>query len=655
MRRDEEPRKARDERCLEPSSAIFVAEKWFDTPSGGYYIRRSLSFMPRAPRPAPRPSRGGQTLGLLVALSAGAAGALVVAWSPGCARTDPPGSTATRTTQVTAPAASSVHVQASPSASAAVLPEKVARMLAALEDGGADAAAADAHGPLLGITSMAAQIYAQPTGAREARIGYVRRGAKVAVDPHIVKGKVCEEGWYKLIPYGYICAKHATLNLDDPEVRLGLHEPAVDDVLPYKYAFNVAHGTPLYRNVPSRDEMAEYEPYLAAAKRERKERTASVEGKKRKKKHRAASTSEATEEPDPPAETQRTVDADAGASDASAAPSVALDASTASADPSDAGAVDAEVDAADTRPWWQRKYEPGKGPEVKLSDLTEDSDKILAKRMVKGFYVAVDRTFLMNDRAWHKTTAGLLAPADRFAIVKPNPFHGEEIAEADAASSVGFVTVKSATTYELGAKGEAKATGALHRYDRVFLTGKQTHAAGGDFREAQGGAWLRERDITWTEPGKPPADLKPGEKWIDVNLTRQTLVAFEGTRAVFATLVSTGRKGKDKEHDHQTPTGTWRVREKHVAATMDGDGAAAGDMPYSIEDVPYIQYFHESYALHGAFWHDNFGRPQSHGCVNLAPLDAKRLFFWSEAPVPHGWHGVFSSPEQPGTLVTVHE
>ena len=89
-------------------------------------------------------------------------------------------------------------------------------------------------------------------------------------------------------------------------------------------------------------------------------------------------------------------------------------------------------------------------------------------------------------------------------------------------------------------------------------------------------------------------------------------------------------------HDHQTVKGSFRIREKHISITMDGDGPAPGDMPYSIEDVPYVMYFEGSYALHGAFWHTNFGHEQSHGCVNLAPLDAKRLFFLAEPQLPAG-------------------
>jgi hypothetical protein len=66
-------------------------------------------------------------------------------------------------------------------------------------------------------------------------------------------------------------------------------------------------------------------------------------------------------------------------------------------------------------------------------------------------------------------------------------------------------------------------------------------------------------------------------------------------------------------------------------------------------------YFEGSYALHGAFWHNNFGHEQSHGCVNLAPLDAKRLFFWTEPLLPQGWHGAIAPKERPGTRVVVHE
>jgi lipoprotein-anchoring transpeptidase ErfK/SrfK len=87
---------------------------------------------------------------------------------------------------------------------------------------------------------------------------------------------------------------------------------------------------------------------------------------------------------------------------------------------------------------------------------------------------------------------------------------------------------------------------------------------------------------------------------------------------------------------------------------MDGDGAS-GDLPYSIEDVPFVAYFKGSYALHAAFWHSNFGREMSHGCVNLAPRDAKVVFDFVDPQVPKGWHGVFATKDRRGSLVVLHE
>ena len=561
-----------------------------------------------------------------------------------------------------------------PAGSVAPPSDADAKLLKALE--GAGGGVPSAAGPEIGILSQQSQVYAGPS-SRETRIGYLRRGARTASDGVLVAGPGCSEGWYRLSPYGYVCGRNATSQADSAKVRLGVVAANLTDILPYKYARNVSHGTPMYRHIPSRQEMVGYEPYLrregdpepdkpsdkpvasptppASAAAAEDPPAATVEkrskksGKKRKKKPHSSDHEQATPAPlaaaDDPA-----LSAPAPAPPAVAAPALPI------VELPDAGVpeiADAAIEPA--KPWWRRKLADGEKPEVKLSDLTEDADKLLVRRMVQGFYVAVDRTFLANNRLFHHTTQGLLAPADRMSLVKPPDFSGQEIDEAHAGQIVGFVLGKTPTELSFDEKGVPKAMGQRKRYDRAFLTGKTRTHGGGSYHETADGTWLRDRDITWTDPGKPPSDLSPGEKWVDVNLTTQTLVAFEGTRAVFATLISSGKKSTDKDKDHRTPTGTWRVREKHVAATMDGDGAAAGDLPYSIEDVPYIQYFFESYALHAAFWHDNFGRQQSHGCVNLAPLDAKRLFFWSDPPLPPGWHGVQATTEHPGSRIVVHE
>jgi lipoprotein-anchoring transpeptidase ErfK/SrfK len=91
------------------------------------------------------------------------------------------------------------------------------------------------------------------------------------------------------------------------------------------------------------------------------------------------------------------------------------------------------------------------------------------------------------------------------------------------------------------------------------------------------------------------------------------------------------------------------IHTKHVTTTMSGD--EVGD-EFDLREVPYVQYFTEGYAFHAAYWHDSFGRPRSHGCINLSPIDAQWLFGWTDPPVPEDWHGALSLRE--GTLVHVH-
>ena len=78
---------------------------------------------------------------------------------------------------------------------------------------------------------------------------------------------------------------------------------------------------------------------------------------------------------------------------------------------------------------------------------------------------------------------------------------------------------------------------------------------------------------------------------------------------------------------------------KYISDTMADIGADAEDDRYRIEDVPWTQYFSGSLALHGAFWHDRFGMRRSHGCVNISPPDAQRVFAHTLPQVPRGWHG----------------
>lgn len=111
-----------------------------------------------------------------------------------------------------------------------------------------------------------------------------------------------------------------------------------------------------------------------------------------------------------------------------------------------------------------------------------------------------------------------------------------------------------------------------------------------------------------------------GEKWIDVDLTTQTLTAYEGKTVVLRTAVSTGRA------DHPTVVGTFRTYIKYPKQRMVG---GHGEDRYDLPNVPDVMYFYRDYALHGTYWHTNFGTPMSAGCVNVPLEEAAWLYDWA--------------------------
>jgi lipoprotein-anchoring transpeptidase ErfK/SrfK len=124
-----------------------------------------------------------------------------------------------------------------------------------------------------------------------------------------------------------------------------------------------------------------------------------------------------------------------------------------------------------------------------------------------------------------------------------------------------------------------------------------------------------------------PSSIGVDERWVGVNLREQTVVAYEGDKPVYAALVATGMS--------RTPTvqGIFRTWWRLRSRKMSGGSAATGGY-YNLEEVPWTCYFYGGYALHGAYWHDAFGRPRSHGCVNLSLYDAWWIYQWSEPGGP---------------------
>ena len=268
-------------------------------------------------------------------------------------------------------------------------------------------------------------------------------------------------------------------------------------------------------------------------------------------------------------------------------------------------------------------------------------------RVRSGFALLANYEHL--GRRFGLTTELALIPLDRTRVVRPSALQGAVLSD-EFDLPIAIVRSKHARRYR--PHGQALALAGSFGWRSVLsLSGKRRSRGSDTFYELRDGSWVHADRVAYIGKFKQaPRWAKRGKKWIDVSLLRQTLVAYQGERAVYATIVSTGAGGiGDPKKTHATVQGTFLIHTKHLSVTMDGD--EQGDQ-FDLRDVPYVQYFTAGYALHAAYWHDDFGTPRSHGCVNLAPLDAAWLFRWTDPQVPAGWHAALSLKH--GTVVYVH-
>jgi hypothetical protein len=250
--------------------------------------------------------------------------------------------------------------------------------------------------------------------------------------------------------------------------------------------------------------------------------------------------------------------------------------------------------------------------------------------------IAVDGT-----RYW-RTSQGDLIDASRIVQLAPSTFKG--VAIDDAARMPAWVHARRDPYKPASLRAEpsarAKIVGELA--PRTVVD-PQEISDDGAFVRVDDSLWIARGDLRIATVATPPAGIGDDEKWFDVDRDEQVLVAYEGTRPVFATLVSTGK------WEHETPTLVARIASKLESAVMASDK----DSIYSVADVPWTMYYDRDFALHTAYWHDGFGGPRSHGCVNLAPRDARFLYRWSSPDVPPGWIAVYGNADVPGSIVRV--
>jgi hypothetical protein len=262
---------------------------------------------------------------------------------------------------------------------------------------------------------------------------------------------------------------------------------------------------------------------------------------------------------------------------------------------------------------------------------------IVRRYLDRGFFVAGAGVEVRASRQFVRTVRGSYVKLSQLEPRSGSAFRGVEI-DAQHPLPAAWV-VREATPFWVKPRADGTRRFVTDEDAKPFARLTPIEWAGhehvGDelLHKLKDGRYLKHWFVAVAEKIGRPKGIGKDEPWVHVNIDQQTLVAYRGDEPVYATLVSSGLPG------HDTPLGLFEIRAKYVASTMSDIGADADDR-YSIEDVPWTQFFSGSIALHGAFWHGGFGLRHSHGCVNLSPFDAHRVFNHTWPELAEGWHGI---------------
>lgn len=250
----------------------------------------------------------------------------------------------------------------------------------------------------------------------------------------------------------------------------------------------------------------------------------------------------------------------------------------------------------------------------------------------------------INGQAWYRINDQEYLRAEFLQIATPSPFHGVLV---DETFDFPFAWMLFRTRVS-GEPGGPPLDNGLELPDRSLVFVYEIREKDGrKWCKISGDWWVPYRRLGLVQQESRPEGIRATERWLDVNLTEQTVAAYEGDRMVYSTLMSSG--------DSRFPTmhGLFWVRLKVRSKKMRG-GESESDY-YNLEDVPWQMFFYQGYGLHASYWHDLFGLSSSHGCVNLSPKDAKWFFEWAGPRLKESRNWTESTRRNPGTKIWVHE
>jgi lipoprotein-anchoring transpeptidase ErfK/SrfK len=252
--------------------------------------------------------------------------------------------------------------------------------------------------------------------------------------------------------------------------------------------------------------------------------------------------------------------------------------------------------------------------------------------LMEGDYflaLAEKETRKADGAVFYRTIRGRFVRESDVELRNPEVVRGEELGRDGWGLPLAIVYGEDREL--LNVEGSTpRVTGTAKKHARFVVKEELTK---GDVAYVSGTPGVVRRDqVRMARRAKRPSGVPADGKWIHVDLSEQTLVAYEGDDPVYATLISSGKEG------YEPPTGLFEVQQKYISTTMNATDPIDGF--YEVEEVPWTLYYHGGYALHGAYWHTDFGKVRSHGCTNIAPVDARWLYYWSEPEVPTAWHAV---------------
>ena len=260
----------------------------------------------------------------------------------------------------------------------------------------------------------------------------------------------------------------------------------------------------------------------------------------------------------------------------------------------------------------------------------EELPDVVEQKVEGAFFAAVDRPVRGETGRFFRTIRQTYLREEETAPVPTPGMHGELLDER-LSLPVAFAHLEGGAPLLCHGAGGLEPCGQARRQARFPVTGFERVGAQ-EYVHSASGYLARREDVRVARQRRRPPQVGAEDRWVHFDLQEQVMVAYQGDSPVYATLISSGKEGYD------TPTGLYFIYTKWISHRMVGMDEKDG--PYDIDEVPWVMFYKNSYAVHGAYWHNTYGKVRSHGCTNLSPADARWLFYWTANPVPRGWHGL---------------